>query len=78
MSKVAKYILSHKLGAKEVDASECRILEVSLPAKVSVDIEFTNITMTVSEGFSSRSKYLSPHSAPVLWEVSTPQGSVLF
>lgn len=58
MSKVAKYILRHKLGGKEMEASECRILEVSLPATSSADIEFTNICMSVSEGFTSRSKLL--------------------
>lgn len=38
------------------EQSACRILKVNLPQPTSADIEFRNITLTVSEGLASKSK----------------------
>lgn len=38
------------------DPKECRTLQVNMPALTSVDIEFTNITLKVSEGMRSKKK----------------------
>ncbi|XP_013178465.1 PREDICTED: ATP-binding cassette sub-family G member 4-like [Papilio xuthus] len=44
--------LGQKVRGKE--HNECRILQINMPPPTSVDIEFKNITMTVSEGLTSK------------------------
>lgn len=49
--------LGQKVRGKE--HNECRILQINMPPPTSVDIEFKNITMTVKEGLTSKSKYMN-------------------
>ncbi|CAH2076091.1 unnamed protein product, partial [Iphiclides podalirius] len=44
--------LGQKVRGKE--HNECRILQINMPPPTSVDIEFKNITMTVTEGLRSK------------------------
>ncbi|CAH2991377.1 unnamed protein product [Chilo suppressalis] len=46
--------LGRKISGK--DTQECRTLQVDMPARSSVDIEFNNITLKVSEGLRSKKK----------------------
>ncbi|KAL4715548.1 hypothetical protein ACJJTC_009174 [Scirpophaga incertulas] len=46
--------LSQKITNKE--QQECRTLQVNMPAPNAVDIEFTNITLKLSEGLRSKKK----------------------
>ncbi|XP_028172051.1 dnaJ homolog subfamily C member 10-like [Ostrinia furnacalis] len=46
--------LGRKVRGKE--HRECRTLQVNMPSSSSVDIEFTNLTMKVSEGLRSKKK----------------------
>ena len=47
--------LGQKVSGKE--QPECRTLQVNMPAPRPVDLEFNNITLKVSEGLTSRSKW---------------------
>lgn len=51
--------MKREKNISNADQEEFRTVSVNIPAKNSVDIEFSGITLTVSEGFISRSKYLS-------------------
>ncbi|KAL0880677.1 hypothetical protein ABMA27_001895, partial [Loxostege sticticalis] len=44
--------LGKKVSGKE--HQECRTLQVNMPSLTSVDIEFSNITLKVSEGLRSK------------------------
>lgn len=48
--------LGQKVGAK--DRQDCtRTLHVNMPSPYSVDIEFSDVTLKVSEGLRSKSKF---------------------
>lgn len=46
--------LGQKVSGKELQ--DCRTLQVNMPSPRPVDIEFTNITQTVSEGITGKKK----------------------
>lgn len=48
--------LGQKMSKKE--HQECRTLQINMPTPSAVDIEFTNITLKVSEGIRKRSELL--------------------
>ncbi|XP_049867946.1 dnaJ homolog subfamily C member 10-like [Pectinophora gossypiella] len=41
---------------KKLDHHDCRTLQVNMPTPSSVDVEFSNITLTVSDGIRSKNK----------------------
>lgn len=43
---------------KSKENPNCRTLQVLVPSQSSVDVEFTDITLEISEGLRSKSKYL--------------------